>query len=437
MKIKLIFGLLIFAGILNAAYFDATNVWLETSTSGTVSKRTRDFRMFIPDNTNQIKGAIFFWPGDDDDVRWRVTQKKFQDTAASLDFALIGIGKVGNNFTVTFPAEAEKCLSNFLKIAAQVSGRLELTEVPHMHTGFSRGAWNCLNAGQAASEQVISYAPSRGAGIPFTGYSAIVPKTVQKIPAIFLPGSEDFKATGTHSSLIKNTFQILRSNDYPVAFGVDRRADHNSDVGQSWEIGFYYMTEVYRKRVNTAGGYPEPVNGKITLPNLSLENGWLGQSEEFNTSTANNTSLKSYPFPYIASYNSYTGEVVNASWMPSEGAAIAYRAFAANYGTVYESINGGFRNGPVYITNLGAFALANNNSNLTVNVNSRTFNAIQMELYLDDVVIAQDTDGANGWAFSTVLSNAWRGVHALTVVATDADGGQTSCFRTIVVQNEP
>jgi hypothetical protein len=97
------------------------------------------------------------------------------------------------------------------------------------------------------------------------------------------------------------------------------------------------MAETYRKRVELAGGYPEPTNGLIILPNLALTDGWLGQSEDFSTNGANNITIKGYPFPYIAPYGSYTDEVVNASWMPSEGAAIAYRAFSATDGITYST----------------------------------------------------------------------------------------------------
>jgi hypothetical protein len=436
--------------VVQAATFNTGTNWYETAgkpfygndpKEGTVRLYSRDFRVWIPDTPGiEVKGAIFFWPGDGNDYRTRVTQTNFQDVARSLDFALIGMNN-GWHPSSTFPAETGGGLLRILQAAAQASGHPELAASPHMHTGFSRGAYSSADCGQAASERIIAYAPIRGGGTPYPPYLAMIPETLQKVPGIFLPGSTDVQDSGTRCSYVENTFGTLRTNTYPVAFGVDRGIWHTPDAGQSWEMGMYYMAETCRKRVELAGGWPAPTNGFVVLPNLPLESGWLGQSEDFSTNSYNNTSIRSYPFPYIASYGSYTDAVANASWMPSEGAAIAYRAFAATDGTVYSQVNSGFRNGPLYITNVGAFANCYNGSNLVVSVNPRTFDdtrtILEMDLYLDSTVIATDTSAADGWGFSVTVTNAARGVHALTVVAEADSGEKTSCFRTIVIQNNP
>jgi len=72
------------------------------------------------------------------------------------------------------------------------------------------------------------------------------------------------------------------------------------------ELGFYYVTKTYRRRLELAGGYPEPVEGLASLPEIALTNGWLAQSEDF---TYPDISSNAYAFPEISPYNAYTGIV--------------------------------------------------------------------------------------------------------------------------------
>jgi len=186
-------------------------------------------------------------------------------------------------------------------------------------------------------------------------------------------------------------------------------------------------------------GYPDPENGVIYLPNLPLEDGWLGQSEDFSTNTPeNNITIKGYEFPYIAPYGSYTDEVANASWMPSEDAAMAYRSFSAYTGP--EIYDGLYRNGPLAIENLESFSCFNSGETIEFTVNPRDFDETRtiekMELYLDADLMAQDTDESNGWGFN-ITQNAERGVHGLVVVATALNGDKTSCFRAILIDDPP
>lgn len=426
------------SNISTSATFDTSTNWLETSISGDISQQSRVFRVWVPDSLVDVNGAIFFWPGDGQHWEYRASDPKFQAVAESLDFALIGIGSSGT-FGIYFPAENEKALLHMMQAAANASGHPELAAAPHMHTGFSRGAWTSAFNGQHASERIIAYAPIRGASSSFYSFG-VWPETVCKIPGIFLPGGREPNSL-CKCSVVEDVFEELRGNDYPAAFAVDRGIGHDPDAGQSWEMGLYYMAETCRKRVDLTGGWPAVTNGFVTLPNLALTNGWLVQSEDFNTNGANNTSIQSYPFPDIAPYNAYTGDVANASWLPSEGAAMAYRAFAATDGTLYSSVNNGFRNGPLIITNLYAFSVYTNGQTFAAEINPRTFDdsrTIQsMDLYLDATLISTDTNSADGWAFSTPISNTWRGVHAVIVVAEATTGERTSCFRIIVVNDDP
>jgi hypothetical protein len=424
----------------NAVTFHSTN-WLETSTSGAVMEKSMSFNVWIPDTPDvEIKGVLFWWHGS---TYWpnnwsenpNSIVQRLRQTATALDFAIIHRKETQYPPVTCFPDETVNAFQKILQVAAEVSGHPELTTVPQMHTGFSGGGVQCHSYPHLISERVIAAASIQGVRGGYWGNGCsteqLVAESLDSVPIIFLAGRLDGNVP---ANSIEDIFDEERPFGSPVAFAA-YPVQHAIYV-PFMEMGLYYMTETYRKRLELAGGYPGPTNGLVRLPEIPLTNGWLVQSEDFS---GNNVSTNAYAFPESAPYNAYTGDVVNASWLPTEGAAMAYRAFAATDGETNSWVNDGFKNGPLAITNLVAFTVYTNGQTISIGIDPRTFDGFrtieQMNLYLDDTVVGTDTNSP--WEFNIALTNAWRGLHALTAVAEGDDGEKTSCFRVIVVNDEP
>ncbi len=410
----------------SAVTFHSTN-WLETSTSGAVMGKGMSFNVWIPDTPDvEIKGVLFWWHGTG---YWYPYQTYFKIAATALDFAIIHRQYTDYPPVSYFPDETKNAFDQILQKAAEVSGHPELTAVPQMHTGFSGGGVQCHAYPHLISERVIAAASIQG--VAGGSVEQLTAEALCRVPVIFLAGCLDGPVS---ANSIENIFDEERSFGSPAAFAA-YPVPHAVYIPPV-ELAMYYMTETYRKRLELAGGDPEPTNGLVRLPEIALTNGWLAQSEDFASST---NFPNAYSFPEIAPYNAYTGEVTNASWLPTEGAAMAYRAFAATDGETYSWVNSGFLNGPLAITNLVAFTVYTNGQTILVGINPRTFDDTrtieQMSLYLDDTAVGTDTN--EPWMFDLTLTNAWRGLHALIAVAEGDDGEKTSCFRVIVINDEP
>ncbi len=437
-KIGLFLGLV--AGLFgssNAAFY-STN-WISTNTRklaggvGDVHEKGMSFETWIPDTPEvELKGVLFWWHGSG---YWYPYQAQFKRVAKSLDFAIIHRKDTDYPTVACFPDETVDAFQKILQRAADVSGHPELTAVPHMHTGFSGGGIQCHSYPYLISERVIAGASIQGVRAGYFGYGCsveqLVAESLDQIPLLSLAGRSD---TPVPPNTVENIFDEERTFNRPAAFAAYPVA--HAVYIPPMEMALYYMTETYRKRLELAGGYPEPTNGLIVLPEIALTNGWLAQSEDFNNS---NVSTNSYPFPEISPYTNYTNDVENASWLPTEGAALAYQAFASTDGTTYSWVNSGFRNGPLALTGVSAFASCTNGQLLSLTIDPRTFDDTrtinQMNLYLDDAAVGTDTNAP--WMFDLTLTNAWRGVHALIVTAEGDDDEKTSCFRVIVVNDEP
>jgi len=382
-----------------------------------------------PDATRRLRGAVYWWPGSGGSfqgmARWRVAQ----NFSRAADLALIGAA-------LSFPnSNPNQAFEAFMTEAGRVTDRPELADAPHLHIGHSLGAIGSDQGSLRTGQRSLGFASVRGGGFNQTLFDNRSPGRLT--PGIYLPGSVDTNSITRADFVRQFDFLPSRANQRPVAYALDLFRGHN-DFGQSYEMGLYFLSETLKAQ-RRHGGLDLP------LSSIPLESGWLGEIaiQDGLEMIPDETS----PFPEVAPYEQFTGDVARASWLPTKGAAFAYRAFTAWSGVFLHAAREDgtgprdeFPNGPLVLEGIGMLELFEEGERIVFSVNPRDFGEEvgleNMTLYRDGVPVQTLLEaGDDGWVFDVPLGP--RGVQGLVVIAEDGAGNRTSAFRAVSVVPEP
>jgi autotransporter-associated beta strand protein len=384
-----------------------------------------------------VRGVIFLYPGSGGDWRFRADDTVWQEAARSLGFALVGAGMNAGYMSIS-EADAQSSLTAILAAAAAATGRAELINAPAVFTGFSLGGYVSTEMANHVRDRVITAVAQRGSSV----LNSSQPAETRKVPVLFMPGSEDGNGL-TDPNVTSANFSNWRANDGHSAYAIDWRTPHDTFVNQGWSMAWVWIAETIALR------YPDGVlpgldaGGTVTLKSLPLETGWLGQRPYVTSTTGADRSAH----VSIAPYASYSGTVGTASWLPNETVARAYQAQ-----TSFDGVSSRTEiplQGPLAIVgaakpdtavqpgqiNPPQMAILPVGSTFDIAVDPRGFGGgggvASMAYYDGDRLLAvQAAPSAEGWKHAHTLTE--RGIHGLTVVATDAFGSQSSAFRAVV-----
>lgn len=403
--------------------------WNFTATYSTSTTTTESgpFCLWLPATEPVIRGIIFISPGDGDDCRYIANDPAAQEAARSMGFGLIGyyntarMNLIGNNTPYI-----KQAVQAVLDRAAVVSGHPEISNAPLCITGLSRGAFDSCYLARNWPERVIAFVPHCGGE-----WSApVLTDAAKKVPGLFMPGSMDGNGA-TDPYVMKQYFTWWRSQGAQVAYAVDWGVGHTMRGNQGFEATWVWMAEVAKLR------YPRPMVPSATagvlptLLNLNDASGWLGDNDSFSAS-AHTTPTLTHAFTTVTKSANYTGVATTASWLPNETIARVYRATTStDYATYHTAIP---LYSPLRIVAPAQFTdpvIAGNS--VTIEVDPREFDNTNvltaMDFYDGDVWLGAVTSGpAWQWTFYPAA-----GLHAISVVATDALGNKRDAFRVISV----
>lgn len=396
-----------------------------------------DFRIYTPPaiETPRIRGVILIMPGSSGDFRFFAQETVFQEAARALGFAIIANDQAGGYFSIT-ESHARAGLNNILSAAAEVTGRRELVNAPIILSGFSLGGIMSTALSGRVPERTISIIAHKGAN----DYASNSPEVYRYVQQLWIPGSAD-KNPQVGPAMLRNKFPAYRGPSNPsgeAAFAVDWRSDHgvvevpNNPI---WSMTWTWIAETIAQR------YPEDAvpstlpDSPLVLRNQPLDAGWLGERSYVTSSVGADHSA----FLNIAPYDAYPGDKANASWLPTETAARAYRALSSfddNMTRVGTPLQSPLLIGGDAAPTSWSVAIGEAGSTLQVKIDPRDFDdgktISQMEVFsggeLAGVLTETNADGA--WEFPVTLGA--KGIYTLTAVATDSLGAKTSSLRTVV-----
>ncbi|PAW79193.1 MAG: hypothetical protein B9S32_04365 [Verrucomicrobia bacterium Tous-C9LFEB] len=390
----------------------------------TTATESGTFRVWVPATEPTIRGVIFIGPGDGEEFQHLVHDPAAQEAARELGFALIGYTTTARmNLGGNNPALIKSAVQTVLDRAAAVSGRPEIANAPLCATGLSRGAFDSCFLARNWPERVITIVPHCGG----EWNSFTMTNSIKSVPVLFIAGSTDTNSA-TSPYQMQDNFNWWRSQGGLAAYAIDWNVPHSMRGNQGFEATWVWMTEIAKLR------YPRPMlptqtYGSLpTLLNIPESAGWLGTRPEFYSTT---TPSLTHTFATISSYSTYSGSKSNASWLPSETMARAYRAMNSTDGVLRSAIP---TQSPVRIVTPAQFAEPiTAGSPVSIEVDPRDFDntnvIVSMDFYDGSTWLGALTSGPSWkWTFTPAV-----GFHSLSVVATDALGNKRDAFRVIHV----
>ena len=213
--------------------------------------------------------------------------------ARSEHVALLGSSRAPFENSVT----SDELLFTSLLTAGELSGRPELANAPVLMYGMSGGAREAAG--------LVSRNPARVVGllgwVP-AGVTALTAPDALAVPTLIIQAEDD----GNFNVTIQTQFSEHRSRGGLWALVIEPEVEHASATSAASNTGIGWMRTVLTLRLPDTPGGP--------LVALAQASGWLG-----NQVTGE-----------IASWDSYPGARTSASWLPSESAALSWKALGTS-----------------------------------------------------------------------------------------------------------
>ena len=274
-----------------------------------------EFRLWIPEKTETMRGIIILVHGSNMDARpwvetqgWRailqydklnISETFWQDLARRFGFGLLGCYYTDRPHEDMFIEEytnvemgSGQALLDALKELATLSGHPEAADAPLVLWGISAGGQFNYEFTCWRPDRVLAFILNKG-GIYYT---AMAQRAARMVPGILFIGSKD---SPFRNDIIKGIFAINRRAGACWTLVEEPGAVH--EIGRSLEVSESYFNEVIPLRLSNKTGEQ--------LRTLKLSDGYLGEKSQ--------------------SYSPYNVEKAKegpASWLPNEKFALTWLA---------------------------------------------------------------------------------------------------------------
>jgi predicted esterase len=272
---------------------------------------TVQFRAWIPDELDRVKGIMLALPGSGGDIRNITTNRTWQTRLPAMEFGLVGARDVLDTiYWGATAAEMQSNIQNMLDALATEYSRPEISNAPIFPFGHSKGAFAASSIVQGTPERTLGFFSDK----TFTEAGYIVGSAVAAVPGLAVAGTGDEYIPEEYA---RSTFDSWRSQGAEVGLVVEG-GGHNQTRP---DLRFAFIDEVLKRRY-PQGQVPsiEPGN-PLVLNTINESDGWLADS-----SPLDGDEFTPMEWPKIAPTHEYTGDPTTACWLPSETMAMVYRA---------------------------------------------------------------------------------------------------------------
>ena len=264
------------------------------------SSGDRETQLWIPPNTETVRGILIYGNGAGDDSTDEVFTPWNQRFAEVHDFAVIGTGFWGN-----ISVNEIDIWDEHLDALAEKSGRPELVNAPWAPIGFSNGGQMSYGFNSLRPEKVIAFITNKGCC-----YNDRLPsEAALATPGVLIAGELD---TEFRRDSIRGLFEDNRARGALWSW-VEQEGEEHS--GRADEIILPFMEESIRLR------YPEDelptATTGVTLKDLNESDGWLADQSTWKSGLTE-----------VSSFDDYAGDRSTAGWLLNENMAFLYRAFS-------------------------------------------------------------------------------------------------------------
>lgn len=313
---------LMLTGIIHAQDYD----WTADALPG-VKINTVAYKGWIPATQQSLRGTLVLIPGRHGDGRGMADDKRWQDLATDIGFAVIGC-----QFTNGEPydyqndpqGEVARSINGAVDRLAKESNHPELSKAPLAFWGTSAGSNVSARYCTQFPRRVVAFASSKGT----MGPSGDMPAGKAEIPMFFALGAKD-KPDWLQASKSNINGGIKLHAPWTLAF----QNNEGHEVGHSLDVVIPFLkatitmrftppsagsgsgdsSSIFKTQLpsfgqsSTGGG----IGSTVQLHKIDVHAGWLGNPETFE----------------VAQYSEFKGDRNKAMWLPDEITASAWKAY--------------------------------------------------------------------------------------------------------------
>ena len=267
------------------------------------------FRAWLPDGFEKIKGLIISLPGTRGDQQGITGNSQWQFRLSQMGYGIVGFrdGDFGSDYWGSGLDEGNANLQLVLDSIANSFGHPEIKNAPILIDGVSKGGFAVGHLASLVPERTLGFIADKG-----YSYGALDDQ-IYSAPGVAIAGRYDSVVPATG---LQQAFTIGRLFDLNLAFVVEWRTSH---VETTENLRLAIMDQMIRAR------YPH-VHLPSLAPNepltLNEPTGWLGEAPQIDDQGA----LVYNPLPIIAPESAYPLDPLKASWFANATLATIFQS---------------------------------------------------------------------------------------------------------------
>jgi len=271
----------------------------------TASYNYADFRIWINDTTDTLKGLYWFMHPNNGDSRNIVTDTAYQNLVTNQHFALLGAHIFNMHMNTGIGDAVIAAMDSF----AVLSGHQEISFAPFFINGYSWGGQFAYHFTKWIPERVVGFITQKGGYHDTTNAGPAV-----EVPALMIVGENDFDYRIEN---LTNIFLDHRPDGAKWILAMEPSAGHTLVTDYSFLNTFFFTVNDLR--------VPDNINvfEPITLQTLPDSIGWLGNQETYT----------------IGSWNCYNGNIDSSSWFPERVVGEKWQNFVYEFPADTSSCN--------------------------------------------------------------------------------------------------
>ena len=268
-----------FSMIARAEIFD-----ISIPENDTASYNYADFRIWINDTTDTLKGVYWFMHANNGDSRNIVTDTTYQNLVTEQNFALVG----AHIFTMHMSSGIGDAVIAAMDSFAVFSNHQEISFIPFFINGYSWGGQFAYHFTKWRPNRVAGFITQKGGYHDTTNAGIAI-----QVPALMIVAENDLDYRIEN---LTNIFFDHRDDGAKWILAMEPDANH------SLVTDYPFLNTFFNKTVELRIPNNVDVYDTITLNSLSNSIGWLGDQETYT----------------IGSWECYDGVIDSSSWFLSK-----------------------------------------------------------------------------------------------------------------------
>ena len=265
----------------------------------TASYTYADFRIWINDSTDTLRGIYWFMHPNNGDSRDIVTDTAYQNLAQGQNFAVLGAHIFNMHMDTGIGDAVIAAMDSF----AILSQHQELSFIPFFINGYSWGGQFAYHFTKWKPERIVGFITQKGGYHDTTNAELAI-----QVPALMIVGENDLDYR------IENLTNIFLNHRPEGAKWILAK---EPGAGHSLVTDFSFLNSFFNTVVNLRIPHSTNLFEPIILNSLSDSIGWLGNQDTYT----------------IGSWECYNSNKDSSSWFPSRLVGEKWQNFVSEFST--------------------------------------------------------------------------------------------------------